>query len=229
MNLKNMYSTLETMSKPDNMIAYGHRVAQWNEVARIGRGGMSTDIKLQTNLIKEELSELIEALSSSDKAEVIDAACDLFVVSSYALRLVQWDTEKWESCMVPSDTVELQIGSLLDLVHKDKLKISDYAEILKQVVALCYKLDINLGYNMEEVLNSNDSKFPTITQLLVKYPDYKDKELEMLEFECKEIERRSKGRYNSVIHVQVGERVAFMDGNGKIMKPITFVEPIIKV
>lgn len=229
MNLKNMYSTLETMSKPDNMIAYGHRVAQWNEVARIGRGGMSTDIKLQTNLIKEELSELIEALSSSDKAGVIDAACDLFVVSSYALRLVQWDTEKWESCMVPSDMVELKIGSLLDLVHKDKLKVSDYAEILKQVVALCYNLDINLGYNMEEVLNSNDSKFPTITQLLVKYPDYKDKELEMLEFECKEIERRSKGRYNSVIHVQVGERVAFMDGNGKIMKPITFVEPIIKV
>ena len=101
---------------------------------------------------------------------------------------------------------------------------------LKQIVALLFRLDIPLAYNMKEVLASNDTKYPTIEQLRAAYPECGElTDVELLQHEASAIAERSEGRYSDVVFVKDGDQHVFLDGKGKIMKPITFRKPKIIV
>lgn len=228
MNFGVTYETLLSMSKPKDLVEYGKHVVQWNDIARVARGGKPTPLDLQFSFVKEEFTELLDGLSEGNRVEVVDAACDLFVVSSYALWLVESSNLMWVNAMRPDKGkgVDFKIGDMSELIFSTPPSVESLTCILERVVALCYRLDINLDYNMRQVLTSNDSKYPTMSQLRAAHPtlsQYTDDEL--LTAECKVIERRSKGRYNSVVAVRSGDNIVFFDGNGKIMKPTTFVDP----
>ncbi|ADP02508.1 hypothetical protein GECvBMG_gp125 [Salmonella phage GEC_vB_MG] len=226
MNFGVTYETLLSMTKPKDMVEYGRHVAQWNHIARVARGGKATPVDLQFSFVVEEFKELMKALSEGDRVEVVDGACDLFVVSSYALWLLESSGVRWEKCLKPAEGAQFNIGEMVELIFNTPLSVESVAAILQQSVALCFRLDINLDYNMRQVLSSNDSKYPTMTQLREAHPTlslYSDDEL--LTAECKAIEKRSNGRYSSVNAVRSGENIVFFDGKGKIMKPSTFVEP----
>lgn len=236
MDFGKTYQTLQSMTKPSSLLEYGNHVKQWNKVAFLARGGKSTPIELQHSFIAEEFKELMEALEAGDKVEVVDAACDLFVVASYAYHLLVGTGAQYESVMRRSDKNEFSIGALSFAIHGLPINKDSSRKIVEQVVALCYLLDVNLDYNMKQVLHSNDTKYPYRTKIEKLYPGTSS--AEALRQECKAIEERSNGRYTGVSYREVediptpdiaGPRIVFFDSNGKIMKPSTFEEPKIIV
>lgn len=135
-----------------------------------------------------------------------------------------------------SDKNEFSIGALSFAIHGLPINKDSSRKIVEQVVALCYLLDVNLDYNMKQVLHSNDTKYPYRTKIEKLYPGTSS--AEALRQECKAIEERSNGRYTGVSYREVediptpdiaGPRIVFFDSNGKIMKPSTFEEPKIIV
>lgn len=233
MNFTKAYDTLAQMTRKTDLLPYALRVAEWNNVAMKARGGKQTELDLQFSFVKEEFNELCDALEVCDKKEVIDAACDLFVVASYALLIKTGRCGQFDRAMVPQK--KFSLGDLSYNIHACEITAASLEHVLSDVVALCFTLDTNLAYNMEQVLDSNDSKYPTLRQMKAIYPDQgADIDL-ILTMEAKAIEKRSKGRYTGVVPVVSDEgatddsRVVFFDSNGKIMKPSTFVEPKIIV
>lgn len=220
---KKLYETLLGLSRDNSLVQYARHVIEWNDVARKARGGEATPFELQWTFVEEEFKETIDALKAGDRVEAVDGACDMFVVASYALYLHCPEILK-EKCHF-NDNVISSLDHLATAIA-DKRPV----ETLEQVVALLYRLDINLGYNLQEVLDSNDSKYPTISQLLDAYSDtvFTD-EKDLLEKECLAIAERSEGRYSDITFVKEGEQYVFLDGKGKIMKPSTFRKPKIIV
>lgn len=221
------YETLLGLTRDNSLFEYAKHVVHWNDVARKARGGNHTDRDLQWSFVQEEFDETVEALRQGNRVEVVDGACDLFVVASYALyldkiRSSSTDRQALGELCSPCRFDEETHFSLIDLersIYEDKNRFSTLA----QVVALIYRLDISISYNLGEVLASNDTKYPTIAELREHHPG---KELvEALEQECRDIEDRNQGRYKGVNFSRVDERVVFFDETGKIMKPVTFRKP----
>lgn len=236
MDFGKTYQTLQSMTKPSTMLEYGLHVVRWNRVAFIARGMKSTPIELQHSFIVEEFKELVEALETDNRVEVVDAACDLFVVASYAYYLYVGRSPKYDSAMHRPTPGSFSFGDLSFAIHGMPLSEDSTREILEQVVALCYRLDINLDYNMNQVLHSNDTKYPYRRKIEKLYQGTSS--VEALRQECKAIEERSNGRYTGVSYREVedtptpdisGPRIVFFDSKGKIMKPSTFEEPKIIV
>lgn len=232
MDFGKTYQTLQSMTKPSSLLEYGNRVKEWNRIAFLARGGKPTPIELQHSFIAEEFKELIESLEAGDKVEVVDAACDLFVVSSYAYHLLVGTGAQYGSVMRRSDKNEFSIGELSFAIHGLPINKESSRKIVEQVVALCYLLDTNLDYNMRQVLHSNDTKYPYLQDIIDLWPG--KAKTEALRQECKAIEDRSNGRYTGVYYREVediptpdiaGPRIVFFDKNGKIMKPSTFESP----
>lgn len=225
--MSKVYETLLAMTKPSDLYAYAEHVIEWNHVAYRARNNVATPFGLQWGFIREEFNELVDALRVGDRIETVDAACDLFVVASYACQLKSPEYLR-EAC-TPSPTLTFTIG---DLEHNLYGNMQDPVYVLKLVTALCYRLDINLDYNMQQVLHSNDTKYPYLQDVLALWPDKEHNEA--LRLECKAIEDRSNGRYSGVRCHKVynakdprstDPRLVFFDNNGKIMKPSTFESP----
>jgi hypothetical protein len=225
--MSKVYETLLAMTKPSDLCAYAEHVIEWNHVAYRARNNVATPFDLQWGFIREEFNELVDALRVGDRIETVDAACDLFVVASYACQLKSPEYLR-EAC-TPSPTLTFTIG---DLEHNLYGNMQDPVYVLKLVTALCYRLDINLDYNMQQVLHSNDTKYPYLQDVLALWPDKEHNEA--LRLECKAIEDRSNGRYSGVRCHKVynakdpgstDPRLVFFDNNGKIMKPSTFESP----
>ena len=226
--MSKVYSTLSQMVRSEDLSKYGIRVAKWNDIARRARGGHNgpmTDLKLQMSFVEEEFDEMLSALRIGDRKEVIDGVCDLFVVASYAA-LIRYNGEihsNWLHDMA-YDSKTVSLAELeLEITKPDR----DYRELLRMVTRLIHRFDFHIDYNMNEVLTSNDSKYPTLVDLTVIHGN--NGTTEMLEKESKDIETRSAGRYTGVHGVTVGVDndtfVVFFDDKGKIMKPATFKEP----
>lgn len=242
MNYTAAYKTLDQMTRPKTLLPYALRVSEWNRVAMLARGGKDTDINLQVSFIKEEFEELCTALETNDCVEVVDAACDLFVVASYAMLLQAGRGSEFDNLL--KFRLGFNFGDLSYNLYARPVTTSSLADILRDVVALCFELDTNLTYNMEQVLSSNDSKYPYKRDIVALHNTDGEKrsDVECLRLECLAIEERSKSRpegaYTGVYSVLVedlhepamsGPRVVFFDAKGKIMKPGTFVEPKIIV
>lgn len=232
MKFVEIYKTLDSMMKPKSLVDYAVHVIEWNRVAAVAKGGKFTPLELQHDFIIEEFEELAAALEDGDRKMVVDAACDLFVVASYAYILDYGRDSSFDAVMSYNSKNSFNLFDLSYSVYVTK----SHREILSQVVSLCYSLDMNLQYNMSQVLSSNDSKFPRLKEVTDLWPQDVTA-VEALEMESKAIEARSNGRYTGVYFVTVkednahtdGPRVVFFDEKGKIMKPCTFVEPEIIV
>lgn len=215
-----IYKTLAGLSRDISLFEYAQHVIRWNDIARKARGGAYTDKDLQWSFVQEEFDETLTALREGDRIEAVDGACDMFVVASYAAYLENRDGLE-KICAYRSDE-EFSLIELERAVYETKNRYT----ALKQIVALLFRLDIGLDYNMTEVLASNDTKYPTMAQLREAYPEWEElTDFDLLKHEALAIEERSKGRYSNIVFVRDGEQHVFMDGNGKIMKPITFRNP----
>lgn len=226
--MKEAYETLNSMLRPTSLVKYARHVVDWNSVAASAKGEF-TQLKKQWEFVGEELEETVTALIENDRKEVIDGACDLFVVASYAY----WLSDNYyslppEKCLTYNPDLKFSPGKALDAFAND-----DYERMLKLSTALLFGLDMKLDKNMSSVLESNDSKYPTVVEVRSLH---KDLDLvEALEAECTCIEERNKGRYEgvhfSIVKGVLGQedRVVFFDKGGKIMKPGTFKKPNIIV
>lgn len=219
--MSKMYETLTAMTRATNLAPYAKRVVEWNDIARKARGSQ-TPLELQMTFVKEEFNELYDALRAGDRIEVVDAACDLFVVATYAGYIATAPVKQYTvsgACMYNPD-IHFSMAGLETATYSEK---PDLLSIIEQTLALCFMLDVNLKYNLEQVLSSNDSKYPQEIEVQNLHPN-KDL-IGALEQECRDIETRSNGRYKDVTFKRVDGRVVFFDGNGKIMKPGTFTNP----
>ncbi len=192
---------------------WANRVIEWNAVARLHDYSDSNKDK-QWALVDEEFKELKQAYKDQDPVEFIDAVCDLFVVTSYWCFLDSQgviDIEGIEGLFNSTHTLEQELGMMesSDIPHKRG------CSLLSGVMHLCYLCGADMEGAMNEVLSSNDSKYPYRGHM----------EVEALEQECKNIEERSKGRYTEVDFEINSSRVIFKDSNGKIMKPTGFKAP----
>ncbi len=75
-------------------------------MARVARGGKATRL-ICCSLLLLKFKELMKALEG-DRVEVVDGACDLFVVSSYALWLLESSGVRWEKCLKPAEGASVQ-------------------------------------------------------------------------------------------------------------------------
>lgn len=224
--MKEAYETLNSMLRPTSLVKYAKHVVDWNSVAASAKGEF-TPLEKQWEFVGEELEETIKALSENDRKEVIDGACDLFVVASYAY----WLSNNYSLSLTYTPDLKFSPGKALDAFANE-----DYEEMLKLSTALLFGLDMQLDKNMKQVLHSNDTKYPYRSKIEKLYPGTSS--AEALRQECNAIEERSKGRYTGVYYREVediptpdiaGPRIVFFDSNGKIMKPSTFKEPKIIV
>ena len=71
-----------------------NKVILWNEVALNGKHDCSpAAIERQYGLCLEEYKEFVEAVNTKDLVEVVDALCDLFVVTSLSKKPYRdWET-----------------------------------------------------------------------------------------------------------------------------------------
>lgn len=230
--MKSIYKTLREMSRDKTLIEYADHVIQWNEVAAKAKGHVYTPLNKQWEFVEEEFEETMKALREGDKVEVVDGACDLFVVTSYAyfLKNVQGVGYSRSSLEKACEYDAQEVFSPLCL-EKAIYDVPNEYKALKQVIALLYRLDINLSYNLGEVLDSNDSKYPTMEQLRSAHGDLSGRHTdeEHLDAACDLIEKLNKGRYSGVYAKNIDDKYVFFDAGGKIMKPVTFRKPKIIV
>ncbi|ALM02499.1 nucleotide pyrophosphohydrolase [Klebsiella phage vB_KpnM_KB57] len=221
--MKEAYETLNSMLRPTSLVKYAKHVVDWNSIAASAKGEF-TPLEKQWEFVGEELEETVKALAENDRKEVIDGACDLFVVASYAY----WLSNNHSLSLNYNPDLKFSLGKALDAFANE-----DYEEMLKLSTALLFGIDMQLDKNMSSVLESNDSKYPTLNEVQSLH---KDLDLvKALEAECACIERRNGGRYEGV-HFSIVDgnmkeepRVVFFDKGGKIMKPGTFKKPNIIV
>lgn len=225
--MKEAYDTLNAMLRPTSLVKYAKHVVDWNSIAASAKGEF-TPLEKQWEFVGEELEETITALIENDRKEVVDGACDLFVVASYAYWLSNNYSLSSEKYLTYNPDLKFSPGKSLDAFANE-----DYEEMLKLSTALLFGIDMQLDKNMSSVLESNDSKYPTVIEVRSLH---KDLDLvEALEAECACIEERNNGRYEgvhfSIVKGVLGQedRVVFFDKGGKIMKPGTFKKPNIIV
>lgn len=224
--------------KVDNsfFIKAADQIVAWNAKAR---GGVTPEFtqemfEAQLSFVREELKEFQAAAQENDHVELLDAAADIFVVASY-LAFMFFGKEGVDKAL-EMPTGDVLAENIYDVIIEfDKMVENDLQFALMSLTLTRMARDtlVRSVYNekkvMREVLNSNESKYPTKKQLLVIW-ETKDI-IEALEKECDAIEMRSKdraeGSYTGVhaVYNEVQKVYVFFDDKGKIMKPSTFVKP----
>lgn len=208
--------------------------------------GLENSPELQDTYYKlriEEVGELLTAIENEDKVEFLDAVADGLVVVGYEFFL------KGEQKLEPNpeNNIEFTGESISEVVYELKYYYDDNnAErpTLRWLEELFNQLDIDHMKAVNEVLESNWSKFPTVTDfgesswwsnISLKCSE-KVKLRELIEYQIVEIEKQ--GRYVDVYHElrydeSVGEdRVIFWsrgekqpDGSIKEFKAPKYVKP----
>lgn len=228
-----IYNTLVEMTKQKDLHPHAMRVIKWNEVAEKAKKTGKTSLENQWKYIEEEFDETLKALREGDFVEVVDGACDLFVVTSYAcfLKAHARTGAIWNSLLENTFKYDPDISFSPLALEKAIFDDRDEFDTMEQVIALLYRLDINLGYNLSEVLSSNDSKYPTLKELRAARGKKSDgmSDEELIESECQAIEASNNGRYKGVYAKTVDDKVVFFSDAGKILKPVTFRKPKIMV
>lgn len=226
MNIQLAEKTLLTFTRPIHLEHYAKRVIQFNDVARNGRPPITID--KQWAFVCEEFKEFIEALEQGDLVHIVKEACDLFVVSSYAARLMSSNFCMFCDTMYHADAEDhpdINLWALKNLILNSQPTEEVTKIVLYEVSQMLFSLNIDLDSCMRAVLDSNDSKFPTVKDLMDHYYNHCEIDL-VLQEECKAIEERSNGRYHGIYYVgsNVTEqpRFVFFDDKGKIMKPSTY-------
>lgn len=231
-------SLLKTDIK-ESFVQCAQRVIDWNFAAR-GKHALSTsELLFQWKLVEEEYSELYDlGVSKRNRKEVIDALCDLFVVSVYADFQARNLIGTYKDC--PFDIFPYSSEEKADIL--DNLSILTYYVgqqmgngVVRHCIEIMKKLDFDCIAALKEVLDSNDSKIPTVEKFHEEFYKqhfyFSDNDValdEMIKLESDLIEKRNNGRYKGVtgaiVTVNGSQRVVWKDENGKIMKPLTYFE-----
>lgn len=191
---------------------YLKRVIDWNAV--VGQ----YDIELQRSLILSEIKETKDALADRDHKEIVDGVCDVFVTASYMNYLY---TGNVDPVIVEANAdYAFEPNYVLDVITAfTNNSIPHHNEIQSLILAAVgrYGLDKVEDY-MERVLDSNDSKFVPADQW--------DEEREINHaynkygFEFGKIGVVARELNGKTVYLLRGN-----DGEGKLLKPTTFVEP----
>jgi hypothetical protein len=227
---------LNNFYKPLDFTKYFERVVDWNATARNGKHDFSQKAKdFQLTLVQEEIKEFFDAVETNNKVLALDGLCDTFVTASY-LYFQQKGGENIKPLIIksPNDNIDYVRSLKLSM---QTLEIGfpgpeglDALDVLKTTCTLLYNFDGCTTKALEEVLDSNDSKFPKVYNVkgMDIFYDLNGNETDP-EVECRQIERRSEGRYAGVNYIIVGEgsdrRFIFKSDKGKIVKPYSFFEP----
>lgn len=213
------------------------RVIDWNFVARGKHEFDATTIAFQKKLVKEEFDELVEdGIKGLNKVLVVDAICDIFVVGVYWSIL---ETLKEVSENLRIEGMRFAIQDVNNTIDPSSLKYDDMSlyvkmmeeglekdnptRVLEGCMGLMLGLDFDYRKALTEVLDSNDSKIPTIYQFQNIFGSGLSIE-DDIQLESVWIENRNSGRYTGVSGKVIDGRIVFKDDNGKIMKPCTFKE-----
>lgn len=204
-NEKEGYKPIEELSQYLNNVdvqGFIDSVLEWNDVA--GNTCTSENYEqlrsLYINLVEEEREEVFTA---SNRSEFVDGLIDTMVTGA----------KLCEICNVTPLYMPCSKESFSALRHAVHINCFNFAYYTLLNVKF---LDVNKALN--EVLHSNWSKFPEVDNVNPSS-------------ECTYIE--SLGRYTNITYkictLSNGKQVyVFRDGNGKIVKPSTFVEPDIE-
>lgn len=203
--------------------SYCWEVVAWNKVSRGGEHVFSPEEEVkQLDYCLEEIQETLEAYEEGNLVEVLDGLADCLVTLSYLIALGrEGDVQCFEFIkggFVPDNTnnfYQRLAGSYQRLSTDYPMLIDAEVALLDVIGALN---SINDQWNesvdvvgvIEEVLDSNWSKFPHLDQVIPME-------------ECKWIEEH-RGK-EGVTYSVIGNKVVFRDKGGKIMKPSTFKEP----
>ncbi len=193
-----------------------NRVIEWNSLARNGKHVYEpTAIISQKKLVKEETDEFETAIEEHDKKEALDGLCDMFVVGAYWYFLQNKDMKHTGYlASTPLENIDYVKAARFDLENDSS------AMFMLSVTSMLLKFEGNVRGALEEVLSSNDSKFPFVRD---------SDALASPEDTCRWIEDQSSGRYTGVKYNIIGKgkekRYVFLDSNGKIMKPKSFFKP----
>ena len=164
--------------------------------------GLENSPELQDTYYKlriEEVGELFTAIENEDKVEFLDAVVDGLVVVGYEFSL------KSEPC--PENSFEflgMQISKNIDQLKYDYEEKDEDASTLGWLEEVFNQLGINHMKAVNEVLESNWSKFPTKSELKNVYKEYWDGwendivSSTVIGFQIEEI--KTQGRYVDVYH-----------------------------
>lgn len=208
-------------------------VIDWNAVARnLQHSFDAKTLDSQTGYIHEEVKETIAALATNDTVETLDGVGDIFVTLSYKYFLMRGEFNgdyAPDENLTAEDLTEpalredylLHIASQILTNNLYATTVDDIKFTLDLLYFMCSVVEQWYGVDMhkviESVMASNWSKFPI-------YDDKVD-----YQAMCHEIEFVRERENVAFSKVTVGgvERVSFRDayGQGKIMKPATFVAP----
>lgn len=235
--MSSAYGNLSDNIRSRDFYEQAVRVVKWNEMARGKEHDYSNKAKEnQFKLIREECEELFTAAKENDRIEMLDAICDMFVVSSYGVFLSQNAVMGYDTALRRMSFREPQKAdsslSLLELeayLYTDKNVSAIYQWSVK---ALCV-FDANTRGGLLEVLDSNDSKFPRLVDLIDAQRAagiVVDGSKDPIKVEAERLNKEHDGRYWGIYGTQIGVgenseldgRVVFRDINNKIMKPLTF-------
>lgn len=207
-------------------------VIDWNAVARnMTHTFTQADIDAQTGYVHEEIKETIGALATNNTVELMDGAGDIFVTLVYKYFLMRGEfkgdfvpevltSEELTEPRLREDYLIFAASTLLtNNLYADSNNDMQYnMELLYfflNTIEEWYGVDIHAI--IDEVMRSNWSKFPIYQEGF----DYRGM--------CRVIElaRLKQNVDFSIVLVNDDVRVAFRDkfGQGKIMKPATFIEP----
>ena len=205
--------------------------------------GLENSPELQSTyfmLRQEEVGELFTAIENEDKVELLDAVVDGLVVVGYeySLKYRNPDLDDYE------EVGKGDMTSITEQLEYTYNKVGNYVDTLSYLEMLFNMMDIDHLKAVNEVLESNWSKFPTVTDfgesswwsnVSLKCSE-KVKLRELIEYQIVEIKKQ--GRYVDVYHElrydeSVGEdRVIFWakgekqpDGSIKEFKAPKYVKP----
>lgn len=203
------------MFTKDEYLKYAQRVVAWNRVPNGGKD--STNIKGQLSYTLSEVEELEDAIREFDCTEILDAVCDIFVTASYYR--YQLDGFEFNGPREPSNTTKFIFPDYFKILLENELIVHD--DILSLINWACQEFGKGRVVEyMEKVLASNDSKY---------VPDEEWSE----EYEVKvATEKYAERDFKNIVGVPGelnGMRVWILradNGQGKILKPTTFKEPL---
>jgi hypothetical protein len=202
--------------KKMNLIPFYQDVISWNSFV----GNDISNKKLQdlyVNLVIEESTEIFDSIKDKDPIEFIDGLCDSLVVGSFLMAVKRGQDFTEHKVEEGSVNIVNSIALLEELIKEDCLvHIESIISLLEKIAN---SVDIDTVKSCEEVMFSNWSKFPLVSEVNP-------------ESEVKYIENQ--GRYSNVtfstkIDTQKNERFIFKDGNGKVVKPSTFKDPVLNI
>lgn len=242
MNLENKTEFLNSLVKKEEEVKKA-----LTELYQGGRAtnkfiGLENSPELQSTyfmLRQEEVGELFTAIENEDKVEFLDAVVDGLVVVGYEyfLKYRNPDLDDYE------EVGKGDMTSITEQLEYTYNKVGNYADTLSYLEMLFNMMDIDHLKAVNEVLESNWSKFPTVTEFCnsawyqnLKTGRQADEVRILIEYQTYLIEEQ--GRYIDVYHElrydeSVGEdRIIFWargerqkDGTIKEFKAPKYVKP----